>query len=50
VPREEWQRRYAHEPRLAGNLEAHYAAGRACARGLIDGYFHYVRYGAVKTD
>jgi SAM-dependent methyltransferase len=47
---EEWQRQYADAPRLADNLEAHYAAGRACARGLIEGYFHYVRYAAVKPD
>ena len=43
-----WARERAGDPRRQVNITAHMAAGRACARAIIDGDFVYVRYGATK--
>jgi tocopherol O-methyltransferase len=42
------RRESARDPRQAANVRAHFRAGRACARGMIHGYFRYLRFGARK--
>jgi SAM-dependent methyltransferase len=43
-----WRRERERNPRWSATHRAHMAAGRACARALIDGDFAYVRYAATK--
>jgi len=42
-----WRREREGDPRRHATLRAHIAAGRACARMLVDGDFVYVRYAAT---
>jgi cyclopropane fatty-acyl-phospholipid synthase-like methyltransferase len=46
--RASWRREQADDPRWSATLLAHIAAGRACARAMIDGEMTYVRYAATK--
>jgi SAM-dependent methyltransferase len=45
-----WRREQERNPRWYATQRAHIAAGRACARALIDGDFAYVRYAATKPS
>ena len=45
-----WRRERERGPRRDATLRAHIAAGRACARAMIDGDFAYVLYAATRPS